>query len=1086
MSQLIQIYINMKTKFNGILTLLLAFVVQFTFAQEKTISGVVSDESGPLPGVSVVIKGTTTGTETDFDGNYTIQTKEGSILSFSFIGMSQKEVTVGASSTINVVLEGDNVLDEVVVTALGIKREKKSLGYSTQEIKGDAVSTVKDANFANSLSGKVAGIDVKSSGTMGGSSNVIIRGYSSLTRTNQALFVVDGVPISNENANARNQKTGRGGYDYGNAAQDINPDDIESINILKGGAAAALYGSRAANGVIIITTKKGKSKKGIGVTISSNVTFNKFNEDTFAKYQKEYGAGYGPFYGSTGYFFDIDMDGDGTDDLVTTSTEDASFGAKFDPNLMVHQWDSWYPQLGDTYGKASPWVAGKNDPTTFFETGSTVFNNVALDGGNENGTFRLGYTKMKQEGILPNSKIKRDNIDFGASYKLNEKLTVSAKAAYIRTTGKGRYGTGYDALNPMQSFKQWFQVNVDIQEQKRAYFDTRQNITWNAADPTDVSQGPIYFDNPYWVRYENYQNDERNRVFGNVALDYQINDWLSVFVRGTMDTYSMEQHERINVGSVDVSKYSRFNKSFRENNYDLMFTIQKDLTDKLNLKSVIGSNIRRVYSTDIYAQTNGGLNIPRLYSLANSKNPMNAPFENDETFGVDGVFATASLGYDNLLFIEGSVRQDRFSTLPRDNDTKIYYGLSGSFLFSSLFESNAISLGKIRVGYSTTGNGADVFSTRNTFILGTPIGGQATASLPNRNSNPNLSPETSAELEFGLEMAFAKRRLGFDFSVYNKKSIDLIAPVTVSTATGFSSQNINAGEMENKGIEVSLYGSPIRTDNFEWRVDLNWGKNENKVLSLPEGLTNLELASLQGGVSINATVGQPYGTIRGTDHQYINGQPVVNSDPNASSTRLGSYLKGDVGVIGNFQPDWKGGLNNRFTYKNLSFSFLIDMQKGGQLFTLDQWYGQGTGIYENTAGLNDLGNPRRDPIADGGGIILPGVKEDGTPNDIRIRADIYANPIGWARAVNKQHVYDAGYIKLREVSLSYRLPSDILKKSFIQGLTFTALGRNLWIIDSSIPYADPEAGLSSGNVQGYQSGAYPSTKDYGFSIKLEF
>ncbi|NOQ91883.1 MAG: SusC/RagA family TonB-linked outer membrane protein [Flavobacteriaceae bacterium] len=1069
----------MKTKLSGIMTLLLAFVVQITFAQEQTITGTVSDETGPLPGVSVIIEGTTTGTETDFDGNYTVTANTGEILRYSFVGMTTLSRTVGDQNVINVTMVSEsNTLDEVVVTALGIKREKKSLGYATQEVDGSAVNTVKDPNFVNSLSGKVAGIEVKSSGTMGGSSNVIIRGASSLTGSNQALFVIDGVPVSNSNTNSGNQTTGRGGYDYGNAASDINPDDIETINVLKGGVATALYGSRAGNGVIVITTKKGKSQRGIGVTVNSSVMFNKFNEDTFAKYQNEYGAGYGAYYGSTGYFFDIDMNGDGVDDLVTPSTEDASFGGAFDPNLSVYQWDSWYPEL-DTYLQPTPWVAAENDPTTFFQTGTVLTNSVSLSGGNEQGNFRLGYTNLNQKGILPNSEIIRDNIDFGASYNITDKLTANVKASYIKTKGKGRFGTGYDALNPMQSFKQWFQVNVDIQDQKEAYFATRKNITWNATDATNTDAGPIYFDNPYWVRYENYQNDVRHRVIGHVALNYEINDWLSVYGRVTLDNYNDFQEERINKGSVDVSRYSRYNRNYNENNYDLMLNFDKNITDNLNLRAVLGSNVRRETISSIYAQTNGGLNLPGLYSLANSANPIAAPGEYDADLGVDGYYANVSLGWNNMLYLDASYRMDRFSSLPRGNDTQGYGGVSGSFVFSSLLDANWLSLGKLRAGWAKTGNGTSPYRVSNTYVLGTPIGGQPIASLPSANNNPDLVPETSDEFEVGLEMAFFRNRLGFDFSYYDKTNNDLLTPVTISTATGFTSQWLNAGKTQNKGMELSLWGSPVKTENFEWRIDLNWAQNKNEVLELPQGLTNLELASLQGGVSINATVGEPYGTIRGSDHEYIDGKPVVNSS---------GYYKKATGthVIGNYQADWTGGLNNRFTYKNLTFSFLIDMKKGGDLFSLDQWYGQGTGVYANTAGLNDLGNPLRDPVSQGGGEILPGVKEDGTPNDIRSYAGWYANGRGWARAVNTQHVYDAGFIKLREVALSYRLGENTFGKSLIQAMTFTASGRNLWLIDSSVPYADPEAGLSSGNVQGYQSGAYPSTKDYGFSVKIEF
>ncbi|WP_298264359.1 SusC/RagA family TonB-linked outer membrane protein [uncultured Lutibacter sp.] len=1069
----------MKTKFNGFLTLILAFMVQISFAQEKTVTGKVSDASGPLPGVTVLVKGATVGTQTDFDGNYSIKAAVGSVLQFSYIGMQTVERTIGDSNVINVTLtESAEALEEVVVTALGIKREKQSLGYSTQEVKGDAVNTVKDPNFVNSLSGKIAGIDVKSSGTMGGSTNVVIRGYSSLYGSNQALFVIDGVPISNLNNNSSDQTTGRAGYDYGNAAQDVNPDDIESINILKGGAATALYGSRAANGVVVITTKKGATQKGIGVTINSSVTFNKFNEDTFAKYQDQYGAGYYDGFHPGGFYYE-DQNNDGIDEAYTLSDWDGSFGTvPFDPNLMVYQWDSWYPQL-DTYGQASPWVAGKNGPASVFETGASIFNSVALDGSNEKGTFRLAYTKLNQTGIMPNSEIKRDNVDFGASYKLTDKLTANAKVTYVKTKGKGRYGTGYDSQNFMQTAKQWWQTNVDVQQQKEAYFATRDNITWNTSY-INHDLHAIYHDNVYFMRYENYETDLRNRVFGNVSLNYEINDWLSILARASLDTYAGNQEERINNNSTAVSNYSIFNESFTENNYDFMFNINKDLNEDINLAAVIGTNIMRQKYSTLFASTNGGINVDGLYSLSNSANAILAPTQREFLKGVDGYYVNLSLGYKSLLFVEGSYRRDIASTLPQNDNEYDYYGISGSLVFSKLLNANFISFGKLRVGYAKTGNAAQALSVYNTYDLNTPVGGNASASLPSTNNNSNLTNEESNEAEIGLEMKFANNRLGFDVSFYDKKSTDLLTPVSVTPAIGYTGQWLNAGEIQNKGIELALSGSPIKNNNFEWRVNVNWGKNKSEVLSLASGLDNLQLASLQGGVSINATVGEPYGMIKGTNYVFHeNGGKIVGDN--------GAYVKsGPNEDLGSFQADWKGGISNSFKYKDFSFSFLIDMQKGGHVFSLDTWYGMGTGLYPETAGNNELGNPMRLPISEGGGILLDGVNADGSPNTTRARMDYYAHALGWSKAVNAQHVYDAGFVKLREVSLAYTLPKKYLSNSFIQNLTFTAIGRNLWIIDKSLPYGDPEAGLSSGNVQGYQSGAYPSTKDYGFSVKLEF
>ncbi|HMB99722.1 MAG TPA: SusC/RagA family TonB-linked outer membrane protein, partial [Flavobacteriaceae bacterium] len=1063
----------MKTKFSGILTLLLAFVVQLTFAQEKTISGTVSDNSGlPLPGVNIIVKGTTNGTQTDFDGNYSITASTGDVLVFSYIGQKTQEVTIGASNSISVTMEEDAaLLEEVVVTALGIKREKKSLGYSTQEVKGEDVNTVKDPNFMNSLSGKVAGIDIQGSGTIGGSTNVVIRGYSSLTGTNQALFVVDGVPISNFNTNDIYQQSGRNGYDYGNAASDVNPDDIESVNVLKGGAATALYGSRAANGVIVITTKKGTAKKGIGVTINSSVTFNKFNKDTFAEYQNQYGAGYADAFHPGGFYFE-DQDGDGIDEAYTLADWDGSFGTvEFDPNLLVHQWDSFFPGL-ENYGQATPWVGyanGPEGPASLFETGVTTFNTIALDGGNDVSTFKIGYTKMEQTGIMPNSLIKRDNIDFAGSYKLTDKLTAAAKATYTKTSGKGRYGTGYSG-NYMQTMRQWWQTNVSIKDQRDSYFQTRQNTTWNTSY-INHDLDAIYHDNVYFMRYESYETDVRNRVFGNVSLNYEINDWLSVYARATMDTYSGNQEERQAKGSASqnrdetsvTSYYSKFLESFTENNYDLMFNINKDITDKLNLTAVLGANIMRQSYSSTRAFTNGGLNVDRLYSLSNSVNPIQAPTENDFTKGVDGYYANASFGYDNTVFVEGSYRIDVSSTLPTNDNQYDYYGISASLLFNRFINAPWISLGKIRAGYAKTGNSAPALSLYNTYILGTPFSGNATATLPNTSNNPNLTNEESIEKEIGLEMNMFNGRLGFDLSLYQKDSNDLLTPITVTNQTGYTGQWLNAGTMENKGIELALWGSPVKTDDFEWKVNVNWGKNENVVTSLPSGLTNLRLdGGLQNG-TINASVGEPYGMIRGTNFIYHeNGQRIITPDGNYATTVSTNEN------LGSYQPDWKGGINNTFTYKNLSFSFLIDVKKGGHVFSLDQWYGNGTGLYPATAGNNELGNPVRSPVADGGGILFDGVQEDGTPNTVRSDFTTFFNGYGWASGSTPTalHVYDAGFVKLREVALAYSLPKKMLEQTFINSLTFTAIGRNLWIIDKSLPMADPEAGLSSGNIQG--------------------
>jgi len=988
------------------------------------------------------------------------------------------ERTVGNSSNIVVtMIQDENVLDEIVVTALGISRDKKSLGYSTQKVGGEEVARVKDANFVNSLSGKISGVQIKSSGTMGGSTNVVIRGNSSLTGSNQALFVVDGVLIDNSNSNSKDQTTGKGGYDYGNAASDINPDDIESINILKGAAASVLYGSKAGNGVILITTKKGKNRDNIGINISSSLLIGQIDKSTYTEYQTQYGAGYGPYYGSTGFFEDVDVDGDGSLDLMVPSTEDASFGAAFDPNLMVFQWNSFYPELTSTYKKATPWVAAKNNPLTFFETSFTKVNSISFGGATDKSTYRLGYTNFDQSGILPNSSIKKNIINFGATHDLTDKFKLNAKITYTNTRAVGRFGTGYDAANPNQSFKQWYQTNVDLKEQEAAYFLTKKNATWNTKSNTNIT--PAYFNNPYWLRYENYESDSTNRVFGHTTLTYQINDWLSAMGRVTLDHYNKLEEERTAQGNVDPSLYIKNLRGVTDINYDFFLNFNEDLTEDLSLTGLVGTTIERHSRETTEAKTNGGLVVPGLWALSNTKELAAAPVEWNPSWGRNSLFANASLGYKNTYFGEVSYRIEKASTLPVENNVFDYYAVSGSVIFSNLFESELISFGKFRAGYAKVGNAALPLSIYDTYKSTGNLNGNPLYSTNGTKNNPNLKDEVSTEAEVGVEMKFAKNRLGFDVSAYSKKSIDQIMSVSVSTATGYNSQWVNAGEMTNKGVELSLFGSPIKTEDFTWNVNVNWAKNVNEVIKLYDDIEELQLASVQGGVSINATVGHPYGTIKGFDFVYKDGQKVVGAN--------GQYLKTDKKVIiGDRNPEWTGGVINSFKYKNFNFSFLVDVKKGGDVFSLDTWYGYATGVYANTAFTNDLGNPVRNTLADGGGVILDGVNEAGAVNTVRVATNTYANPWGYKNAVNKAHTYDASYVKLREVSLGYSFPKELVKKLKLSALSLTATGKNLWIIHKNTPYADPEAGLSSGNIQGYQSGAYPAIKEFGLNLNLQF
>ncbi|WP_243409634.1 SusC/RagA family TonB-linked outer membrane protein [Pontibacter virosus] len=1071
--------------------LLVSALIHEAMAQVRAITGTVTDATTnqPLPGVTVLVKGTTVGTATGADGTYTVNVPEGSnTLVFRFVGYQTIERPIGNAASVNVSMGTDTrQLGEVVVTALGIERTKNELPYAAQTIGGEEVAQTRQQNFTNALSGRVAGVQVSQNNNLGGSTNVVIRGNKSIGGNNQALFVIDGVPIDNSTNNTANQATGRGGYDYGNAAADINPDDIETYTILKGAAATALYGSRAANGVVMITTKKGSKRQGIGVTINSGANWGTMDKSTYTRFQKDYGRGYPGAVYSTEYpgFYANDVNGDGTPERVVVLNEDGSAGPRFDPNLLVWNWDSFDP-TSPNFGRPTPWVAGANDPTTFFENTYGTSHSIAIDGTSDKGFFKVNYGRNSNDGMLPNSNVTKNFINFSTSYDLVDRLTATTSLNYTETDGLGRYGTGYSGLNPNQGFRQWWGIDVDLKEQERAYMDTRQNITWNPRAWNDPR--PMFFDNPYWTRYENYNSDNRRRALGYVRLDYKLTDWLNIMGRASLDTYDEIREERYAVGSVGVSSYTRHNGRFSEANYDLMANIDRDFSEDFNFKATVGTNIRDTKTSMIRSATNGGLVVPRLYSLSNSRNPLGPPVEQDTRLRVNGYFASATLGYRDLAFLDVASRVDQSSSLPPANRNYFYPSISGSFVFSELMEPTYwFTYGKIRANYAEVGNMAIPLSVYDTYNLLAPFGSTSLASVNGTRNNPDLKPERTKSWELGLELTFMDGRTGFDVTYYNASSVDQILNVPLSRATGFNAQWINAGEVVNKGFEVSAFGSPIKTDDFSWTINANWTRNRSEVVDLGP-ITNYQIAAFQGGVSLNAAEGEPFGIMRGAGFVYNdNGQRVVGANGLYMSNRNANTNIGDI------NPDWIGGVSNTFRYKGVSFGFLIDVKKGGDVFSLDQAYGQYTGIPDNTSFINDLGNPVRNPIvrnADGsyaensGGMILPGVKEDGTPNDRRVEvfyAMGYNNP-------PEMHVYDASYVKLREATLGFSLPESLVSRfKVFQGIDLSIYGRNLYIFHKNTPYSDPEEGLSAGTLSlGYQSGAYPTMRNVGFNVRARF
>lgn len=1077
-------------KLNHYLGLLMILFMQSITAQDITVSGVVSDASGlPLPGANVVVKNSTNGTQTDMDGKYSIKTQVGQTLVFSFLGLNTYEAKA-TSATLNAVLQESQAeqLEGVVVTALGISRDKKSLGYASQKLDGAAVNSTPTNNFLNNLSGKVAGLEVRRNSNFGGSTNIVLRGSKSLTGNNQALIVVDGVPVNNSNLNTASAASSRNGFDFGNSAGDIDPNNIESITVLKGAAATALYGSQASNGAIMITTKKGKVNTGLGITFSSTTSIGRYDKKTFAKYQDKYGSnGYG---GGNDSFLEADVNGDGIPDLITDMTADASYGNAFDPNLMVYQWNAFAPG-NPNFGKATPWTAAKNGPGSFFQDSFGTVNNINFAGGDDKSTYNFGYTNNYETGILPNSRLNKNNISGNFSRNLADNLKITAFVNYTDQSTVGRNSVGYGD-NIVGGFRQWWQTNVDMQELKQEYNRSQQNVTWNMNNPLDGDTSAAYWNNPYFDRYQNYSSDEHNRVLTGANLSYDVTSNLNLLGRVTVDSANDRQEIRKAVGSHaeefglslldESSGYSLYTRAFLQTTYDFIANYNFKFSDDFGGRVLGGTTFIKSKVDSFNGSTTGGLVIPGLYTLANS-NAFVAPVESEINYEKFGVYAQASFDYAKTLYIEGSFRNDQSTALPKSNNSYNYYSIGGSFILSELLQQDWLSNLKLRANYAEVGNdpaagllGAKV---NNGIMAGNVFFGNSTVLV----DFEKLRPEKQKAIEFGLESSMFSNRLGLDVSYYKTNTKDQIFNVPQSTSTGYSFSQINAGEMQNKGFEIAVTGTPIRTNDFAWDISVNWSRNRNKVISLDAGRENLVLATFQGGVSLNATVGEAYGTLRGTDYEYdASGNKVVDED--------GLYKQVSNQVIGNIQADWIGGVYNKFTYKDVSFGFLIDVKKGGSVYSLDQAYGQYTGLYPNTAGTNDLGNPVRNPVtngADSGGVILEGVKEDGTPNDVRISANGVGNgAFGADAAPNKAFIYDASYVKLREVSFTYALPAKYLKDSFVKSLSFSLLGNNLWIIDKNLPMADPEAGASAGNVQGYQSGVMPTTKVYSFNLKASF
>lgn len=1037
-------------------------------AQTRTVTGtVISEDDGePVIGASVVIKGNATaGTVTDYNGNFSLSVPDDvKVLVVSYVGMTPRDVAV-STQPMTIVLYSSVDLDEVVITALGISREKKALGYGVTEVKSEELVTSRGGlnSPITALQGKVSGLQIASnSGNMGGSSKVLIRGNSSLSGNNQPLFVIDGVPIEGADYNSTATQRGAGGYDYGNLIQDINPDDIESLSVLKGPNASALYGSRAANGVIMITTKKGTKGEGYGISFNSAVGFERVSK--LPKMQKLYGGGFGDS------FEQVTINGQ-TYNYPDYAT-DESWGPRLDGTPVLSWYDLAKWEAGGKVGNptTSPWSAPKNDIDAFFETGVSFTNNISITNATEYSNVRLSYTNSDLKGYMPNSSLSRNTFNVAASIKSSDKkMEVFTNVTYFNSRATGRPSTGYTNSNVMQKFIQWGHRELDMKESKDLYIMPDGTMAaWNRSawnDPT-----PAYSDNPYWSRYMNYQNDSRNRVYGNVGVSYQITPELKFQYKSNLDFWVDKRYERVAVYSQAQSSYRENSRQQYEINNEFLLMYNKTFDDFLFMANVGGNLMNRRYEY-LDGRTVGGLAIPLFYHLKNSISSPTSEGNELKKKAINSLYGNVTLGWKNLVYLDASLRNDWSSTLPEEHNSYIYPAVTGSFIFSEVLQDLSwLSFGKVRLGYALVGNDADPYQILDAYTQYTNI--DASTGTPGYHmnttlKNKDLKPESTTSFEAGLELSFFNNRLGFEATYYAAETKDQIMPLSVSGSTGYLERVINAGLITNKGVELALNAAPVKTRGFEWNTVVTFASNRNKVKELIDGTDYYRIANAPFKIEIGALKGDAYGVIMGTDFIYDdNGNKVVGAD--------GMYLFTDENVnIGTIFPDFTGGWSNTFRYKNFDLGVLLDFSKGANYFSISYMWGMYSGMLEESA-ENNLRET---------GIVLEGVKEDGTINDTNISMEDYGS--GHYSGPAAQSVIKGDYIKLREINIGYTIP---LKRSyFVKGLRLSAYGRNLAVWGPGVKHFDPESMVTgSGNIQGIEGAALPSVVTFGFNLGLNF
>lgn len=1040
-----------------------------SYAQNVTVSGTVTsaEDGSALPGVNVLLKGTTNGTATDADGKYSLSVpSSGGVLVFSFIGLKTQDISIDGRTTIDVGLTLDATeLSEVVVTALGIQREKSSLGYATQQVSGDNIRVAREQNVNTALAGKIAGVQVISgSGAKFGAPAIRIRGIRGLSGSNP-LYVLDGIIVDDPTS--------------------INMDNIQDINVLKGNA-AALYGSRARDGVVVLTSKKGGVGDKVSIDLNHTTTFEKVY--VLPEYQNEYGGGYSQTFDTFNYIPGThapELAGlDGAS--MPTFSADESWGPRMDGS-QVAQWDSFTANTAN-YGKTHPWSPNSDNIRDFFRTGVTNNTSVTLGRSSDKYAVNTTVTKSSRTGVMENTNQDKLFINLGLSANLTDKLTVQAAANYSDQFTKGNLFEGYNSIG--SNFNQWFQRQLNMGDLKKYYINPSGNYTsWNINSPEDPT--PLYWDNPYTYVYGAYSERERDVLSTKFGVSYEIIPKLKASVQATRnlrnDVFSNYADQQMLYGpalfSIETDKRI-------EDNIQGMLSYEK-VFNEISILANVGLNYRTNTRDYVSESTSGGLNVRGLYNIRNSvDNPVISNYF--EKSKVNSYFLQATVGWKDILFGDFTFREDYDSRLPNGKNNYSYFSGSGTFVFSELVDLSWLSFGKLRGSYATSGNELRAYQTQPTYALGIPYDGNPVTAVPNSLVDPNIKAAVTSAVEVGFELGFLDNRITTEFSYYYQDNSDELLSISVPASSGGSGLLTNSVESNTKGWELAIGGTPVKTSyGLTWDVRFNISGNQVYMKDLGYGLTSFALSNGFRGNQASGGWGNPqalareneeWGVITGRKFRRdANGNIVVG----AGGTPLFDTNKD----LGHILPDVTGGLFSRVTYKNFELAFTIDYQVGGKFLSISKMFGAYSGLTSETVGNNDKGNPMRDPVAEGGGLTFGGVFADGTPNNIYVEADEYWKSLF---ALHEAWMYDATFIKMREVRLGYTVPTNILEKTkVLKGATIAFVANNPWLMHSKVDGVDPSE-ISGDTVESRNNGAWvesgnlPGTRSFGFDLRLKF